>query len=135
MSAEVRSLLETEISALLSSVVDCPVLPGRALNNAERPDHYVTVVAEDGDERGGAVFLVPVDIKIVVPLDEDGSRLLSNQRHRRISDWLYDDACPLRGFTNDRLKVHGFNLEGFSDEDGSRSYAEIISLVCGAMAL
>ena len=141
MSAEVRTLLETEIPPLLVAglgngpIVDCPVLSGRALDNTERPDQYVVLVAGDAKERGGVVFLVEMEFKAVVPLDDPDARTVATRRLRAISDWLEDTDCPLLGYCSDTLKIHGFSTGGVTDEDGARSYAEILTVTFGAMAL
>ena len=133
--AEVRSLLETEIAGLLAGVVDCPVLPGRARDNSDRPDHYVVIVAEEGEHRGGMVVLADVEIKTVVPIDDPHAVAKCNVRQKQITDWLCDTDCPLWGYRANGLKVHGFNFEGVATDEGSRSYAEIVKIRCGAMAL
>ena len=97
-------------------------------------DRYMVLVAGHAEERGGVVFLVEVEFKAVVPLDDPDARTVATRRLRAISDWLEDTDCPLHGYCSDTLKIHGFSTGGVTDEDGARSYAEILTVTFGAMA-
>ena len=94
-------------------------------------DRYMVLVAGHAEERGGVVFLVEVEFKAVVPLDDPDARTVATRRLRAISDWLEDTDCPLHGYCSDTLKIHGFSTGGVTDEDGARSYAEILTVTRG----
>jgi len=132
---EVSGLLERDLTAVLKPLVDCVVLPGAANGSESRPDEYISVVAGDAEIRGGGVYLVEMDVRVVVPVDDPAVAERARVRVRAVADYLDAADCPFRSHESDDLRVHGYRVTGLHRETGTRSRAEIISLVVGAGAL
>lgn len=91
--------------------------------------------ADDAEGKGHGVFLVDVDVMILAPAYEETSETAVSDRVRSISDWLFDDSCPLHTFTSDTLKVHGFFVVGNEEVAGERTVGESIRIRIGAHAM
>lgn len=133
---EVTGVIESEIVRLLldGAVVDCDVLPGRA-EPQERADEYVSVVAIEAEYRAGNTYLVEVEFRVVVPVDDTDAIVRQKERLRQIVDWVQDAASPLRGFENAALRLHGHIMRRLFSKVGERSRAEIAHVRFGATAL
>jgi hypothetical protein len=133
---EVTGVIESEIVRLLldGAVVDCDVLPGRA-EPQERADEYVSVVAIEAEYRAGNTYLVEVEFRVVVPVDDTDAIVRQKERLRQIVDWVQDAASPLRGFENAALRLHGHIMRRLFSKVGERSRAEIAHVRFGATAV
>lgn len=133
---EVTGVIEVEIVRLLldGAVVDCDVLPGRA-EPQERADEYVSVVALEAEYRAGNTYLVEVEFRIVVPVDDVDAIVRQKERLRQIVDWVQAEASPLREFENAALRLHGHIMRRLFSKVGERSRAEIAHVRFGATAM
>jgi hypothetical protein len=133
---EVTGVIESEIVRLLldGAVVDCDVLLGRA-EPQERADEYVSVVAIEAEYRAGNTYLVEVEFRVVVPVDDTDAIVRQKERLRQIVDWVQDAASPLRGFENAALRLHGHIMRRLFSKVGERSRAEIAHVRFGATAV
>ena len=120
---EVMGLLETELSALLTinNVVDCPVLPGAA--TGDRPDEYVSAVSVESEYRAGNAYIVEMEFRSVLPLDDAGALARAKRRLRAVVDFVQSDACFSRtgAFWFGRLV-----LRNLFSQVGERSRAECV---------
>jgi hypothetical protein len=133
---EVTGVIESEIVRLLldGAVVDCDVLPGRA-EPQERADEYVSVVAIEAEYRAGNTYLVEVEFRVVVPVDDTDAIVRQKERLRQIVDWVQCAESPLRGFQSEALRLHGHIMRRLFSKVGERSRAEIAHVRFGATAL
>jgi hypothetical protein len=125
---EVTGLLESELAALFTqdAVVDCDVLPGAAVG--ERPDEYVSIVAVESEYRAMRSYIVEVEFRCVVPLDDAGALGRAKQRLRQVTDFLAGNALRQSGQTGPgpvTLALAGFVMRSLSSQTGERSRAEI----------
>jgi hypothetical protein len=132
---EVLGALETEIAALFiaDNVVDCPVLEGGA--TGDRPDEYVSVVSMEAEYRAGNAYLVEMEFRSVVPLDDIGAVHRQKLRFRQMVDYINAPASPLRAYESPTLMIHGLVMRTLSSKTGERSRAEIARVRFGASAL
>lgn len=135
---EVTGLLETELAALLEGegVVNCPVLPGAA--TGERPDEYVSIVAVESEYRFARAYIVEVEFRAVVPLDDPGALARAKQRLRQVTDFLAGDTLRQEGTIGEGpivLRIHGFIMRSLSNQTGERSRAEIARARFGVSAV
>lgn len=129
---EVTGLLETELAALLGAVVDCPVLPGAA--TGERPDEYVSIVAVESEYRAGRAYIVEMEFRSVIPLDDEGALARAKQRLRQITDFLAGGALRQEGTIGEGLVtlVLSFHIpRKLASQTGERSRAEIVRVRFG----
>jgi hypothetical protein len=133
---EVTGVIESEIVRLLldGAVVDCDVLPGRA-EPQERADEYVSVVALEAEYRAGNTYLVELEFRVVVPVDETDAIVRQKERLRQVVDWVQCEDSPLRGFESEALRLHGHIMRRLFSKVGERSRAEIAHVRFGATAL
>ena len=133
---EVTGVIESEIVRLLldGAVVDCDVLPGRA-EPQERADEYVSVVALEAEYRAGSAYLVEVEFRVVVPIDDVDAIVRQKERLRQIVDWVQCETSPLRGFESAVLRLHGHIMRRLLSKTGERSRAEIAQVRFGASAV
>jgi hypothetical protein len=133
---EVTGVIESEIVRLLldGAVVDCDVLPGRA-EPQERADEYVSVVALEAEYRAGNTYLVELEFRVVVPVDDTDAIVRQKERLRQIVDWVQCADSPLRGFESEMLHLHGHIMRRLFSKVGERSRAEIAHVRFGATAL
>jgi hypothetical protein len=134
---EVTGLLETELASLLvfHAVVDCPVLPGAA--TGERPDEYVSIVAVESEYRAGRAYIVEVEFRSVVPLDDEGALASAKRRLRQITDFLAGSTLSsgtIIGVGPVTLGLSGFVMRSLSSQTGERSRAEIARVRFGVSA-
>ena len=129
---EVTGLLESEMAALLveHGVVGCAVLPGAA--TGERPDEYVSVVAVESDYRARNAYVVEVEFRCVVPLDDAGALERQKRRLRAVVDFINAPSSPARTHSRSNLVVSGLVMRRISRELGERSSAEIARVRFGA---
>lgn len=138
---EVRGLLEAVLADLLrdkfTRVLDAawnfPVLPGEAVG--ERPDKYVSVVAEEADARARGVYLVSMEVRVVCPVDDAVSLANSRRWLRAIMDYLDDYECPFRTYASNDLRVCGFHVGSMRSLSGARSRADVIDMKVAAGAV
>jgi hypothetical protein len=133
---EVTGVIESEIVRLLldGAVVDCDVLPGRA-EPQERADEYVSVVALEAEYRAGNTYLVELEFRVVVPVDDTDAIVRQKERLRQVVDWVQCVDSPLRGFESEALRLHGYIMRRLFSKVGERSRAEIAHVRFGATAL
>ncbi len=134
---EVMGLLESELAALFiaNSVVDCAVLPGAAVD--ERPDEYLSIVAVESEYRAGRAYIVEVEFRSVVPLDDTGALTRAKQRLRQTTDFLAGSAfggSGLIGSGSVTLTLSFLIPRSLSSQTGERSRAEIARLRFGVTA-
>ena len=131
---EVNGCLETEIAAKLiaDNVVDCPVLPGASAG--DRPDEYVSVVALSAEYRAGNTYLVEMEFRSVVPLDDAGALQRQKLRFRNVVDYINAPTSPIRSYSSATLEINGLVMRGLSSKTGERSRAEIAQIRFGATA-
>jgi hypothetical protein len=131
---EVTGLLESELAALFTqeSVVDCAVLPGGATE--ERPDEYLSIVAVDSEYRVGNSWIVEVEFRCVVPLDDVGAAHRQKIRLRSVVDFINDPNSPVRTYQSSTLAIYGLVLRKLISQIGERSRAEIVRVRFGAAA-
>ncbi len=125
---EVTGLLESELAALFTqdAVVDCPVLPGASAE--ERPDEYVSIVAVESEYRAARAYIVEVEFRSVVPLDELDAMARCSRRLRQITDYLAGPSLRgsgVAGVGPVTLALAGFVMRSLSSQAGERSRAEI----------
>lgn len=135
---EVRGLLEEALAEkiagqLAAAQVECPVVRGEA--EGERPDQFVAVVAGTADARGVGAYLVQLEIRVVVPVDDGVLSAQAHARLRAICDYLNDPACDFRSLQTDKLVVSGYYLSALDSQKGTRSRAEIVKMKVGAAAI
>lgn len=132
---EVTGLLETELAALLASVVDCPALPGAA--TGERPDEYVSIVAVESEYRIARTYIVEVEFRAVVPLDDPGALARAKQRLRQVTDFLAGNALlqDVIGAGAQTLNLHFHIPRKLTSQTGERSRAEIVRVRFGVSAV
>ena len=135
---EVTGLLETELAALLEGegVVNCPVLPGAA--TGERPDEYVSIVAVDSEYRIARAYIVEVEFRAVVPLDDPGALARAKQRLRQVTDFLAGDTLRQEGpiGAGPVTLALSFHIpRKLFSQTGERSRAEIARVRFGASAV
>lgn len=132
---EVMGLLEDELAALFlaNHVVDCPVLPGGAIE--ERPDEYLSIVAVDSEYRVGNSWIVEVEFRSVVPLDDVGADHRQKIRLRSVVDFINAPNSPVRTYQSSTLAIYGLVLRKLSNQIGERSRAEIVRVRFGAAAV
>lgn len=133
---EVTGRLETELVSLFldHDVVDCEVLPG-ANDAIPRPDEYVSVVAVEAEYRAGHAWLVEVEIRSVVPVDDLDATARQKGRLRAVMDFLQAPDSPVRGYRSDTLLLHGHVPRRLFQKSAERSRAEIAHVRFGATAL
>jgi hypothetical protein len=134
---EVTGLLETELASLfvLHAVVDCPVLPGAA--TGERPDEYVSIVSVESEYRAGRAYIVEMEFRSVVPLDDVGALASAKRRLRQVTDYLAGDTLRqigLIGIGPVTLGLSGFVMRSLSSQTGERSRAEVARVRFGVVA-
>jgi hypothetical protein len=131
---EVLGALESEITALFvaDNVVDCPVLEGGATE--DRPDEYVSVVGLEAEYRAGNAYLVEMEFRSVIPLDDTGATQRQKLRFRQMVDYINAPTSPLRTYCSPTLMIHGLVMRGLSSKQGERSRAEIARVRFGATA-
>jgi hypothetical protein len=131
---EVLGTLEEEIAALFvaDNVVDCAVLEGGA--TGDRPDEYVSVVGMEAEYRAGNAYLVEMEFRSVVPLDDAGAAQRQKLRFRQMVDYINAPTSPLRTYNSPTLMIHGLVMRGLSSKNGERSRAEIARVRFGATA-
>jgi len=132
---EVNGCLETEIAAKLiaDNVVDCPVLPGASAG--DRPDEYVSVVALSAEYRAGDAYIVEMEFRSVVPLDDVGALQRQKLRFRNVVDYINAPTSALRTYSSPTLIIHGLVMRELSSKTGERSRAEIAGIRFGATAI
>ena len=129
---EVRGLLDMALAHCLSGVAGCAVVTGDA--EGERPDQYVSVVSQEAEARGVGVYLVDVEVRVVVPVDDPAVVLTASQRLRNICDYLDSANCPFRAYNDQGIRVFGYRLTSMDNKVGTRSRADIITMKVGAKA-
>jgi hypothetical protein len=135
---EVTGLLESELAALFTqdAVVDCPVLPGASAE--ERPDEYVSIVAVDSEYRAARAYIVEVEFRCVVPLDEPLAASRCKGRLRKVTDYLSGPRLSIAGAIGSgaaTLELSGFVMRAIKREFGERSCAEIVRVRFGVSAI
>jgi hypothetical protein len=127
----VRSLIEVEMAAALSSsnVIDCPALPGSA--DGVRPDRYVSVVATEAEHRGCA-HLVTLEFRVVAPAADpiDSMRETSDAVYL----WATGEDSPLKEYEANGLEVFGHSPANLKSEVRDFQRAEILEFKVGAKA-
>jgi hypothetical protein len=135
---EVNGLLESELAAILTQegVVDCPVLPGAA--TGERPDEYVSIVAVESEYRAGRTYIVEMEFRSVVPLDDEGALASAKRRLRQITDFLAGGTLHQSGTigTGSVTLALSFHIpRSISSQTGERSRAETVRVRFGVRAV
>lgn len=131
-------LLETELAAIFvaEGVVDCAVLPGAAVE--ERPDEYLSIVSVESEYRAGGAYIVEVEFRSVVPLDDLGAGVRAKSRLRAVTDFFAGPTLRGEGLVGDgeaTLDLSGFVMRGLSSQVGERSRAEIARVRFGVAAI
>lgn len=133
---EITGLVETELVSLFldHDVVDCDVLPG--VNDAvPRPDEYVSVVAVDAEYRAGRSWVVEVEFRSVVAVDDLDATSRQKARLRAVMDFLLAATSPARGYCSETLMLNGYVPRRISSKTGDRRRAEIALVRFGATAV
>jgi hypothetical protein len=127
----VRSLIEVEMAAALSSsnVIDCPALPGSA--DGVRPDRYVSVVATEAEHRGCA-HLVTLEFRVVAPAADaiDSMRDTTDAVYL----WATGEDSPLKEYQANGLEIFGHSPANLKSEVRDFQRAEILEFKVGAKA-
>ena len=131
-------LLESELAAIFvaEGVVDCAVLPGAAAE--ERPDEYLSIVSVESEYRVGSAYIVEVEFRSVVPLDDLGAGGRAKSRLRAVTDFLAGPTLRGEGLVGDgevTLDLSGFVMRSLSSQTGERSRAEIARVRFGVAAI
>lgn len=131
-------LLENELTALFlaNNVVDCPVLPGGGVE--ERPDEYLSIVAVESEYRAGSAYIVEVEFRSVVPLDDAGAAGRAASRLRAVTDFFAGNALRAAGVVGSgevTLALSGFVMRSISNKVGERSRADIARVRFGVAAM
>jgi plasmid stabilization system protein ParE len=132
---EVTGLLESELAALFTqdNVVDCDVLPGAAVG--ERPDEYVSIVAVESEYRAGRAYIVEMEFRSVVPLDNPDAMARCSRRLRQVTDYLAGPRLgngAILGVGSVTLNIAFYVMRSISSISGERSRAEVARVRFGA---
>ncbi len=135
---EVMGLLEGELAALFvaNGVVDCAVLTAGDVE--ERPDEYLSIVAVESEYRAGSAYIVEVEFRSVVPLDDAGAHTRATSRLRAVTDFFAGNALRSAGVVGSgevTLALSGFVMRSISSQVGERSRAEIARVRFGVAAM
>lgn len=132
---EVTGLIESEIVDLMlrDNVVDCDVVPGASADL--RADEYVSVVALEAEYRAANTYVVEVEFRVVVPIDEADSIARQKDRFRLVVDWVQAPTTPLLGYSSSVLHLRGHIMRRLYSKIGERSRAEIMHVRFGATAI
>ena len=133
---EVTGRLENELVSLLldHDVVDCDVLAG-SNDAAPRPDEYLSVVAVEAEYRAGHAWLVEVEMRSVVAVDDLDATARQKARLRAVMDFFQRVDSPARGYASGTLLLHGYVPRRLFSKVGERSRAEIAHWRFGASAV